>query len=73
MADMSDAANGLVAEIAAILYPQGSGAPSLTGDRLLVYQGTPDAVTRTRLQLSQKLWVSGVMKPIRPPVSATRT
>ena len=28
---------------------------------------------RTRLQLSQKLWLSGVMKPSRPPVSATRT
>ena len=28
---------------------------------------------RTRLQLSQKLWVSGVMKPRRPPVSLTPT
>ncbi len=45
MADMSDAANGLVTEIAGIMYPQGTSAPSLTGDRLLVYQGTPDAVT----------------------------
>ena len=34
---------------------------------------TPEAVTRTRLQSSQKLWVKGVMKPILPPVSATRT
>ena len=31
------------------------------------------AVTRTRLHDSQKLWVSGVMKPSRPPVSATLT
>ena len=31
------------------------------------------AVTRTRLQLSQKLWLSGVMKPSRPPVSSTFT
>ena len=29
-------------------------------------------VSRTRLQLSQKLWVSGVMKPSRRPVSAHR-
>ena len=33
----------------------------------------PVQVSRTRLQLSQKLWVSGVMKPSRPPVSSTRT
>ena len=33
----------------------------------------PVQVTRTRLQDSQKLCVSGVMKPSRPPVSATRT
>ena len=45
MADLSDAGNALVTTIASILYPQGSAAPSLTGDRLLVYQGTPDAVT----------------------------
>ena len=31
----------------------------------------PVQVSRTRLQLSQKLWVIGVMKPIRRPVSAT--
>ena len=29
--------------------------------------------TRTRLQSSQKLCVKGVMKPILPPVSTTRT
>ena len=28
-------------------------------------------VSRTRLQLSQKLWVIGVMNPTRVPVSAT--
>ena len=33
----------------------------------------PVQVTRTRLQGSQKLCVSGVMKPNRPPVSPTRT
>ncbi len=33
----------------------------------------PVQVTRTRLQPSQKLCVSGVMKPSRPPVSPTRT
>src|SRR6187549_2495146 len=33
----------------------------------------PVQVRRTRLQLSQKLCVSGVMKPSRPPVSAIRT
>ena len=31
----------------------------------------PVQVSRTRLQDSQKLWVIGVMKPIRPPVSRT--
>ena len=30
-------------------------------------------VSRTRLQLSQKLWLSGVIRPSRPPVSAIRT
>jgi hypothetical protein len=33
----------------------------------------PVQVSRTRLQASQKLWLSGVMKPSRPPVSATST
>jgi hypothetical protein len=33
----------------------------------------PVQVRRTRLQLSQKLWVIGVMKPSVPPVSFTRT
>src|SRR6516225_6431736 len=33
----------------------------------------PVQVIRTRLQLSQKLWVSGVMKPSRRPVSRTVT
>ena len=33
----------------------------------------PVQVTRTRLQDLQKLWVRGVMKPSRPPVSATST
>ena len=37
------------------------------------HEELPVQVRRTRLQLSQKLWVSGVMKPSRPPVSFTRT
>ena len=45
MADMADAGNALVALIAGVLYPLGTAAPSLTGDRVLVYQGSPDAVT----------------------------
>jgi hypothetical protein len=45
MADLSDAGNGLVTLIAGMLYPQGTGAASLTGDRVLVYQGSPDPVT----------------------------
>ena len=45
MADMTDAGNALVTLIAAIVYPQGTAAASLTGDRLLVYQGWPDPVT----------------------------
>ena len=44
MADMSDAGNALVMVIAGIVYPDGTGAPSVTGDRLLVYQGLPDPV-----------------------------
>ena len=34
---------------------------------------SPVQVSRTRLQLSQKLWLSGVMKPIFWPVSSIRT
>ena len=45
MADLSDAGNALVNAIAAILYPTGTASPSLTGERLLIYQGSPDAVT----------------------------
>ena len=36
-------------------------------------QAVPVQVTRTRLQLSQKLCVKGVMRPSRPPVSSIRT
>lgn len=45
MADMSDAGNALVELIAGILYPLGTSAASLIGDRVLVYQGWPDPVT----------------------------
>jgi hypothetical protein len=45
MADLSDAGNALVTLIAGVVYPEGTGAASLTGDRVLVYQGSPDAVT----------------------------
>lgn len=45
MADLSDAANALVTLIARIVYPGGTSAPSLTGDRVLVYQGMPDPVS----------------------------
>src|SRR3978361_1552423 len=45
MADMSDAANALVLLIAGIVYPQGVVATSVTGDRILIYAGTPDPVT----------------------------
>ena len=44
-----------------------------TAVREVVQQQVPVQVTRTRLQDSQKLWLSGVMKPSLPPVSATRT
>ena len=36
-------------------------------------KSVPVQVRRTRLQLSQKLCVSGVMKPSLPPVSFTST
>jgi hypothetical protein len=44
MADMADAGNALVTAIAGILYPEGAGSASLMGERVLVYQGWPDAV-----------------------------
>lgn len=47
MADMTDAGNALVATIAGVVYPAGTGAASLTGDRVLVYQGLPDPVVLT--------------------------
>ncbi len=47
MADLSDAGNALVMLIVEIVYPGGAGVPSLTGDRILVYQGAPDPVVLT--------------------------
>ena len=40
---------------------------------LTIFNSSPVQVTRTRLQLSQKLCVIGVMKPSRPPVSSIVT
>jgi hypothetical protein len=45
MADMSDAAAALVLEIAAVVYPNGTGAASITGDAIRVYPGWPDAAS----------------------------
>lgn len=63
MADMSDAGNALVALIAGILYPQGTAAASVTGDRLLVYQGWPDPVTMASDLAAGTIHVSVFPKP----------
>jgi hypothetical protein len=63
MADMSDAGNALVTLIAGILYPQGTAAASLTGDRLLVYQGWPDPVTLASDLAAGTIHVSVFPKP----------
>ncbi len=63
MADMSDAGNALVALIAGILYPQGTAAASVTGDRLLVYQGWPDPVTLASDLAAGTIHVSVFPKP----------
>lgn len=42
MADMTTVADTLVARIAALLYPSGTGQPSVTTDPIKVYQGWPD-------------------------------
>lgn len=43
MADVSDVADTLVALIAGILYPSGTGQPSAVSNAVRVYQGWPDA------------------------------
>lgn len=44
MADMTDVAAALVTLCAGIIYPNGTGSPSITGDPILIYQGWPNAV-----------------------------
>lgn len=63
MADLSDAGNALVALISGIFYPQGTGMASLTGDRLLVYQGSPDPVTLASDLAAGTIHVSVFPKP----------
>lgn len=63
MADMSDAANALVTLIAGIVYPLGIAAASVTGDRMLVYPGTPDAVTLANDLAAGALHVSVFPRP----------
>jgi len=63
MADMTDAGNALVALIAGILYPQGVAACSVTGYRLLVYQGWPEAVTLASDLAAGTMHVSVFPKP----------
>ena len=63
MADLSDAGNALVTLIAQILYPQGTAAASLTGDRLLIYQGWPDPVTLANDLAQGTVHVSVYPKP----------
>lgn len=41
MADVTDAGNALVQIIAAIVYPNGTAQPSITGVPVLIYQGWP--------------------------------
>jgi len=63
MADMTDAGNALVALIAGILYPQGVAACPVTGYRLLVYQGWPEAVTLASDLAAGTMHVSVFPKP----------
>jgi len=43
MADLSDVSNALVTTIAGIVYPNGTGAGSITGDPVKIYAGWPNA------------------------------
>lgn len=45
MADMTDVADALAALITGAIYPNGVGAPSLTGVPVTIYQGWPNAAT----------------------------
>lgn len=45
MADLTDAAEGLVLAIAAIIYPRGTAAPSVADCPIIVYQGWPEPQT----------------------------
>lgn len=45
MADITDAANGLVTTIAAIVYPNGTAAASVANIPIIVYQGWPEPQT----------------------------
>jgi hypothetical protein len=42
MADLTDVANALVSAIAAIVYPSGTGSPSIAATPIVVYQGWPN-------------------------------
>ncbi len=43
MADLSDAINTLVAQVAQAIYPNGTGQPAATGVPTLIYAGAPNA------------------------------
>ncbi|MYM89699.1 hypothetical protein GTP91_21280, partial [Rugamonas sp. FT82W] len=45
MADQTDVAQALVAAISAAVYPNGTGAPSITGVAAVIYAGWPNAAT----------------------------
>jgi hypothetical protein len=63
MADMTDAAGALVSLIAGIVYPAGPAAPSLTGDTILVYQGSPNPLVLTADLAAGRLHISVFPRP----------
>ena len=42
MADLSDVSNALVTLVTGVVYPNGTGQPSITGNPVLVYSGWPN-------------------------------
>ncbi|WP_353627551.1 hypothetical protein ABNQ24_12305 [Ralstonia pseudosolanacearum] len=63
MADITDVSNALVTVIAGIVYPNGTGQPSITGAPVLVYQGWPDAVQLRADLAAGKVHVSVYPQP----------
>lgn len=57
MADISDVENALVSTIAAIVYPNGTAQPSITGVPTIIYPGWPQS---SQLDLDMAAFATGV-------------